>query len=84
MLQVLLDEPGVFRHIRQLSQLHGNNQVALAPAHNPTYHGRMKHIDIQHHLIRELVTADKVFLKYYPTTINIADILTKALTQATH
>jgi len=48
-LRVLLDELGAFAHIEQLSQLHGDNQGALAVARNPEYHARMKHIDIQHH-----------------------------------
>jgi len=83
-LRVLLDELGAFRHIEQLSQLHGDNQGALALARNPEYHARTKHIDIQHHLIRELVTTEKVNLEYCSTSDMIADIMTKALPRVTH
>jgi len=83
-LRVLLDELGAFAHIEQLSQLHGDNQGALALAHSPEYHARTKHIDIQHHFIRELVTTEKVNLEYCSTSDMIAAIMTKALPRVTH
>ena len=78
-LRVLLDELGAFAHIEHLSQLNGDNQGALTLAWNPEYHARTKHIDIQRHFVRELVTAEKVHLEYCPTSEMIADIMTKAL-----
>jgi len=83
-LRVLLEELEALTHIRQMSQLHRDNQGALALARNPEYQTRTKHIDIQYHFIRELVTAEKVFLEYCPTSEMIADIMTKSLPRATH
>ena len=50
-LRVLLKELGAITHVRQMSQLHGDTQGALALARNPEYHARTKHIDIQYHFI---------------------------------
>ena len=83
-LRVLLDELGAFNHITQMSKLNGDNQGALALARNPEYHAQTKHIDIQHHFVRELVTAEKIYLEYCPTSEMIADITTKGLQCTTH
>jgi len=83
-LRVLLEELGAIKHIRRISQLHGDNQGALALARNPEYHARTKHIDIQYHFIRELVMAQKVYLEFCPSSDMIADIMTKALPRTTH
>jgi len=83
-LRVLLHELGAFNHITQMSKLNGDDQGALALARNPEYHGRTKHIDIQHHFIRDLVTSEKVYLEDCPTTEMIADIMTKGLQQISH
>lgn len=62
--------------------LKGDNQGSIALAHNPVYHARTKHIDIQHHYIRDEVAAGRINLQYIPTSEMIADGLTKALTHA--
>ena len=62
--------------------LKGDNQGSLALAHNPVFHARTKHIDIQHHYIRDEVEAKRIELTYVPTGEMIADGLTKALTHA--
>ena len=59
--------------------IYRDNQGALALAKNPTQHGRTKHIDIQHHFVREKQAAGKVDLRYVPTAEQLADGLTKAL-----
>ena len=66
-----------------MATLYGDNQGALALAHNPEYHARTKHIDIQHHFIRDLVAAEKIILQYCPTSEMIADIMTQGLTRTT-
>ena len=83
-LRALLEELGATGHIRQMSQLHGDNQGALALARNPEYHARTKHIDIQFHFIRELVGDEKIYLEYCPTSDMIADVMTKPLPRTTH
>jgi hypothetical protein len=55
-----------------------DNQAAKAMAENPINHERTKHIDIQYHFIREVVTSGLVDLYYINTTKNISDLLTKA------
>lgn len=83
-LRTLLNEIGAFKHIVPMSTLNEDNQGAIALAHNPEYHARTKHIDIQYHFIRELVTTDTIHLRFCPSTDMIADIMTKALPRPTH
>lgn len=58
-----------------------DNQGAIALAKNPKFHGRSKHIDIQHHYVREKVEDGTVGLKYIETSKQIADGLTKPLSK---
>lgn len=60
--------------------LKGNNQRSIALAHNPVFHSRTKHIDIQHHYIRDEMASKRIELAYVPTDEMIADGLIKALT----
>ena len=83
-LRVLLDEIGVFRLVASMSTLNADNQGAIALARNPEYHARTKHIDIQLHFIRNLVTTDQIYLQFCPSTDLIADIMTKALPRVSH
>ncbi len=62
--------------------LKGDNQWSIALAHNPVFHARIKHIDIQHHYIHDEVTSGRINLQYVPISEMIADGLIKALTQA--
>lgn len=57
----------------------GDNQGAIALAKNPQHHGRVKHIDIQHHWVRGQIADGNVDLKYISTDKQVADGLTKAL-----
>lgn len=59
--------------------LNGDNQRSIALANNPVLHARTKHIDIQHHFIRDEITAGRINLHYVPTTEMVADGLTKSL-----
>jgi len=56
-----------------------DNQGCFALAHNLEYHARTKHIDIQHHFVREKVEGGEVSLEYTPTGLMVADCLTMAL-----
>jgi hypothetical protein len=64
--------------------LHCDNQSCIALSNNPAYHQRSKHIDVQHHFIREQVDSGKIELKYTPTEHMMADTLTKALPRVKH
>ena len=59
--------------------IYEDNQSSIALAKNPIHHARTKHIDIQHHFIREKVESGEVDLEYMPTEDMVADVLTKPL-----
>ena len=60
-------------------KIYEDNQSAIAIAKNPQFHGRVKHINIKYHFIRERVNNKEIVLKYCRTDDMIADILTKGL-----
>ena len=64
--------------------VHSDNQGAIALAKNPEHHKRTKHIDIQHHYVRELVSAGTVVMPHIGTEEMVADALTKALAAERH
>jgi len=44
---------------------------------NPTFHARMKHINVQYHFVHDMVEDGKVNLEKVDTLTNVADALTK-------
>ena len=66
------------------TMIHCNNQGAIRLAFNPATHQRTKHIDIKHHVIRELIDGNVVSLEYVPTKSQQADMLTKSLPGPRH
>lgn len=64
--------------------IHADNTSAIALTRNTRNNARVKHIDIRHHFLRELVEAGELLLKYIPSTENIADLLTKPLGRIAH
>ncbi len=64
---------------KALTILYEDNQGCIMLSKNPVYHARTKHIDIQHHFIREKVEQKQVELKYCPMNKMIIDILTKPI-----
>lgn len=40
--------------------IHGDNQGSLNLAQNPVYHGRMKHIEVRHHLYAKKSCREKL------------------------
>jgi len=55
------------------------NQSAIYLAHNPTFHGRTKHIKIDCHVIREKITNDLIHLLHVSSANQLADVFTKPL-----
>jgi len=60
--------------------LHSNSQSAIDLANNPVYHDRMKHIDVRHHFIHQLLKDGVYSLLKIHTSQNPVDILTKVVT----
>ena len=56
-----------------------DNQSAIFLAKNPSYHSRMKHIDVQYHFVRDMVESMKVLLEKVDTLENVVDSLTKSM-----
>jgi hypothetical protein len=58
-----------------------DNKSVIDVSKNPVLHGRMKHVDIRHHFIRDHVLCKDVCLVYVPTEEQRADIFTKPLSK---
>ena len=56
-----------------------DNQSTIPMTKNPQHHGKAKHIDIKFYYIREMITMNKIELKYCKSDEMIADILTKEI-----
>ena len=76
-LRMLLDELGFKQH--DTTTLFEDNQSCIALARNLIHHARTKHIDIQHHFVREKVELGDISISYLATEEMIADALTKPL-----
>jgi len=59
--------------------LYCDNQSAIKLTHNLVYHARFKHIEPQHHFVREKIESKEIDLTYCNTTNNVADIFTKPI-----
>jgi ribosomal protein L12E/L44/L45/RPP1/RPP2 len=63
------------------SLLLSDNQAAIAISENDVHHNRTKHIDIRHHFVREQIKNKVIQLKWVPSDIQLADLLTKGLSK---
>jgi hypothetical protein len=62
----------------------GDNEGAIALAHNPQFHKRTKHIETRWHWIRELVQDGTIAIESCRDPDQTADVLTKALHRTKH
>lgn len=58
-----------------------DNQGAIKLIKNPEFHKRTKHIDIRFHFIREKYDEGQIEVSYVPSSDQLADIMTKALSK---
>ncbi len=56
-----------------------DSREAITLMKNTKDHGKIKHIDICHHYIQELVQSGTVTIKQITSTDNVADLFTKPL-----
>ncbi len=56
-----------------------DNQSSIKLVKNHVYHARTKHIEIEHHYIRECVAARDVEVAYIAPTKQAVDMLTKLM-----
>lgn len=66
------------------TDIYCDNKSAIAMSRNPAFHSRTKHIDVRYHFIRDLIMKGEVQLKHVGTSQQVADIMTKSLTQGKH
>lgn len=59
-----------------------DNQSSIKLSNNPGYLARSKHIEIQHHFVREEMQSKEIDLVYCNTNENVANIFTKPLAKA--
>ena len=69
------DLPGVIK---------GDNRGAIALTRNTKDHGKVKHIDIRHHYIRELLRSGAITMEQVSSADNLADLFTKPLPRDHH
>lgn len=52
---------------KEATELFCDNRSTIAMAKNPVFHGRTKHVDVQHHFIRKLIGDGKFMLTFCGT-----------------
>jgi hypothetical protein len=81
-MQSWLDEAEVEHKLPGL--IEGDNRGAIALTKNTKDHGKVKHIDIRHHYIRELIQSGAISMEQVASADNLADIFTKPLPRDHH
>jgi hypothetical protein len=70
---------------KENTHIFSNNQRCLSLIKNLIHHSRTKHIDIQHHYVKEMVNVRSIRFEYVPIAKMVVDILTKVVpTKKTH
>ncbi|KAG7548326.1 Integrase catalytic core [Arabidopsis suecica] len=69
----------LFEPINKPVAIYGDNQSAIKLANNPVFHARTKHIELEHHFIREKVLDGIIEALEVRSEDNVADIFTKSL-----
>jgi hypothetical protein len=61
--------------------VHSDNQAAILATKNGTHSDAAKHIDVAHKFGREQYELGLIDLRYIKSAVNVADVLTKALSE---
>uniref|UniRef100_M1CJ76 Retroelement pol polyprotein n=1 Tax=Solanum tuberosum TaxID=4113 RepID=M1CJ76_SOLTU len=78
----LFNELGV--QVQQPITLRCDSKASIQIAANPIFHERTKHIDIDCHFIREMISQGMIKTDHVSTEEQLADVLTKGLGRAQH
>ena len=62
----------------------GDNRGAIALTKNTRDHGKVKHIDIQHHYLCDLIKSGEMVIEHVSSADNLADLFTKPLARDHH
>ena len=81
-MQSWLDEVAISHTLPGL--IKGDNRGAIALTKNTKDHGKVKHIDIRHHYIRELLESGAITVEQVSSSDNLADLFTKSLPRDHH
>ena len=76
-MQNWLDEVNISHLLPGLMK--GDSHGAIALMKNIKDNGKVKHIDIQHHYIHELLQSGTISIEQVPSADNLADLFTKPL-----
>ena len=77
-----MDEVGYPQHRPAI--LYNNNAGAVSLSKNTKGNTRVKHIDVKHHYICDLVEDGKIVVRHIPSIDNLADVFTKPLGRDAH
>jgi hypothetical protein len=59
--------------------IYEDNQSTIASVNNPASQGRLKHLDVSLHVIKDYVAKSAIKLEYVSSSNNVSDLLTKPL-----
>ena len=78
----LLNEVGIL--LPSTLTIFSDNQATVLIAHHLEHHVQMKHINITHHFLHDLVQDGMLNLVYINTLVNLANLFTKSLPKTVH
>ena len=78
-LKRLLEELGVTRIMP--IKMYYDNKATINISHNPVHHDQTKHVEVDCHFMKENIEDGTVCMIYVPTSEQVVDLLTKALTR---
>ncbi|KAF3642004.1 Beta-glucosidase 44 [Capsicum annuum] len=91
MCRLVFEVTWVVRLLKDLSlspslpiSLHCDNQAAIHIAKNPVFHERTKHIELDCHFVHEKLLDRLISLSFVPSSSQLADLFTKALSGPLH
>ena len=62
-----------------ITEIFEDNQSTICLAKNPQFHGKMKHVEIKYHFVRDHIEQENIKLVYCRSEEMMADMFTKGL-----